>query len=109
MRVQGTSAGMDHEAKSGFAMFSCLAVILVSFIGCSSQNKDGEFISTHLSICSYAEARHHADPTGKESRFYFPILEVYNQGGALLYVRHESTTNAQVLKKFPFRNNLLPF
>jgi hypothetical protein len=72
----------------------------VSLSACVSNKKDTGLISTSLSISSYAEASMRAHAV-KESQYDFPMLEIYNGSGILVYRGHDSTANARVLKEFP--------
>lgn len=84
------------------AEFFCVALIVITVNGCASRKQEtaAGVISANLSISSYARARQQATST-KESSFDFPVLEIYNSSGILVYSGHESIANAQTLREFP--------
>jgi hypothetical protein len=76
---------------------ACLAMVLSS---CTSVNHTARPISTNLSISTYSLARERAGGA-KNSGYYFPLLEIYNDAGILLYSSHDSANNSTVIKRFP--------
>jgi hypothetical protein len=56
---------------------------------------------------SYAESRYRTHPAA-EATYYFPVLEVYNESGILVYHGDEAVTNATILQGFPASIRNLP-
>jgi hypothetical protein len=83
------------------------ALLVVSLGACVGQKTKGQLIPTNMDISSYAHARQRAS-ANKESTFSFPVLEIFNQSGILIYSSHESMANAKVLKEFPDSVHNLP-
>jgi hypothetical protein len=84
--------------RLGPPIWALLSMMLaVCLGGCRS---GGTLISTNLSLSSYADARQRVSP-GQPSMLYFPVLEIYNDSGVLVYRSHESMDNAKILKDFP--------
>src|SRR5882724_2859084 len=77
-----------------------IAVVLisVSLIGCRSKPA-AQLLSANLSMAPYVQARSYSKAR-KESDFYFPSLEIYNDG-ILIYRGHEAVQNANVLRGMP--------
>jgi hypothetical protein len=89
---------------SRLAAFFGFALILASSVACVSQPKGsgakGQLISTSVPISLYAAARMHGS-AGGVSEFNFPMLEIYDGSGALVYRSHEPINNARVLRELP--------
>lgn len=101
-------AGRKRGLENNFAALLCPVLLAISLSGCLDQQKRGEFVSTNMDISSYAQARRRFS-ANHESTFSFPVLEIYNDSGSLVYRSQESTANAQILKDFPSRlQNLAP-
>ena len=81
----------------------------ITLYGCSAGKNRSEMVSATLSVTSYAQVRQRADPTKQASRsYYFPMLEIYNEAGMLIYRSHESIANSQILRDFPNSVRKLP-
>jgi hypothetical protein len=95
-----------------FALLIGTALLLTYLAACGSKPKGGAgkgaLMSANLSISSYAEARRRGNAKAT-SEFFFPMLEIYNGSGALVYRGHESIENARVLRELPSGiDSLLP-
>lgn len=78
-------------------LVACLAMLLSS---CTASNHSARPISTNLSISTYSLARERAGGD-KSGGYYFPLLEIYNGAGLLLYSSHDSANNSIIIKRFP--------
>jgi len=96
----------DGEPDNSLVLLLCSALLMIMLNGCEAQRKDSELFSTNMDMSSYAQARQHSSGN-QESTFSFPVLEIYNKSGTLVYRSGESASNAQVLKDFP--NNFQGF
>jgi len=87
--------GLPWMLMAGLYLLSLLALAN----GCQSKQGDTQ-VKTRLSMTSYIGAWQRARPGGAPT-YYFPVLEIYNQAGTLIYASHNATANAKVLKDFP--------
>jgi len=84
--------------KTELGLFTAYLIIFLS--SCTSSDPAAKPISTDLPITSYSLARERAGGD-KNSGFYFPQLEIYNNAGILVYSSHDSSKNSLTLKRFP--------
>ncbi|HWZ44723.1 MAG TPA: hypothetical protein VNW97_14705 [Candidatus Saccharimonadales bacterium] len=109
MTYRQSRVGRQQRVKSALTMLLCAILTLVSFNGCRPSKKDAGLIATSLSMSSYVQARQRTYSSGPSSTsYYFPMLEIYNDTGVLVYRGNESMANAQILKKFPGSVQNLP-
>src|SRR5882672_10163100 len=109
MKLRDSHINDRSRVSEGIAGLFYIALILIVMNGCASrkQESDARLISANLSISSYAKARQQATATTASS-FDFPVLEIYNDSGILVYSGHESSRNAQTLREFPVSVRNLP-
>lgn len=100
MRLQEPQRDGKMKVLARLATAICAGLLLVSCNSGKSQERDAGMISTSLSISSYATAREHASAS-KDGTYFFPVLEIYNGSGVLIYRGHESAENTRTLKEFP--------
>jgi hypothetical protein len=103
------NSGADRKRRraDSLSVLFCTSLLVISLNGCEGHKARGELTSTSMDISSYARVRQRAS-ANKESTFTFPVLEIYNDSGALVYSSHESLANAKVLKEFPVSVQSLP-
>jgi hypothetical protein len=81
-----------------------VGLLAFSFCGCNTSHSTANFkgfaLSSNVPLKSYVHFAVGANGH-KESRFYFPLLQIYDKGGRLVYVSHDTEANAKVLEKFP--------
>lgn len=99
MRSPTASRLMEQGPRSRRLALIALALLLVSVTGCGSKPQ-ARWISADLSISAYIEARMHS-PDRTASTFDFPVLEIYNDDGWLVYHGHEAIQNAAILNELP--------
>ena len=82
-----------------FAAFVC--GVMLCGASCGHPAAAGRFITANISLASYASIRMtRAIP--KSTKFTFPVLEVYNELGALVFQGSESSLeNARILRELP--------
>jgi hypothetical protein len=103
--MRDRKSGIRHSLSSSPPIWALLYMMLaICLDGCRS---GGTLISTNLSLSSYADARQRISP-GQPSMLYFPVLEIYNDSGVLVYRSHESLDNAKILRGFPNSVRKLP-
>jgi len=83
-------------------------VLLVASTACGPEPTRGELISTSLSIASYARSVVSHGAVGAATTFSFPVLEIYNGAGTLVYRGQESLENARILREMPSSMRGLP-
>jgi hypothetical protein len=81
-------------------ILGCSISALAASVGCHSQ-KNGGPAKASLTMSSYTEIRHRANPGNGTAMYYFPMLEIYNRAGSLIYQGHNAFANAKLLKEFP--------
>ena len=82
--------------------------LLLLFSRCSYNNGTSKVLSAHLTLANYAEVREKAANTARTT-FSFPLLEIYNSSGFLVYRGEDSATNSGILREFPAQaKNLKP-
>jgi hypothetical protein len=103
MRPQHSRKDQGSHFQIGSTAQFCVALALLALSSCSS--KKGEVATNHevattLSISAYSQARMRAS-AGAELQYSFPMLEIYNGSGVLVYQSREAMANARILKQFP--------
>jgi len=99
----------NRKLKIGNPFIALLSasLIVIAASGCRSNGKHGELVSTTLSMSSYVDALHRVNP-GHSTTYLFPVLEIYNEAGVLIYRDNASMTNARILREFPGSVQNLP-
>lgn len=90
-----------RKRLSAKGLYFLLAILLV---GCypakHPRSRHGDVISDSISFRSYIQS-----PVGKTERktgkFYFPLLQVYDEQGRLVYIDHDASANAELLNDLP--------
>lgn len=101
MRLRSSRRDEKPRSRSSLPALLFAMLMVVSLNGCTSHKRDGGLVSASMSISSYAMARQRASASKESMSYYFPVLEIYNGAGILVYSSHESRANAQALKDFP--------
>src|SRR5882672_257066 len=99
MRISLPRHFQKTRRQGQFVLVLWVALISGNLGGCKSKST-AQLLSADLSITSYVQAHGHAT-VGKESDFYFPMLEIYNENGYLIYRSHEAMQNAAILRGMP--------
>ena len=103
MRPRG-QAGRISRAQLSIAARLYVVFAILALGSCDSSKSGGvginQEVSTTLSISAYSQARIRASG-GAEMQYSFPLLEIYNGSGALVFHGHDATANAKVLQDFP--------
>jgi len=84
--------------KAEQRLFGAWLIMLAG--SCTSSDPAAKPISTNLSVSTYSLARERAGGD-KNSGYYFPQLEIYNDAGILVYSSHDSSKNSVTIKRFP--------
>jgi hypothetical protein len=90
-----------HERRSrSFVWNAVVVLVTLSLHGCRSTTGDGIVISSYPQLKSYV---HFAVGSNghKEANLYFPLLQVYDPAGRLVYVGHDARENAKLLDQLP--------
>jgi hypothetical protein len=90
----------DHRRLIGPGTLSHALLLAFLVVGCTASNRSDAPISTNLSISTYSLARERAGGA-RGSGYFFPLLEVYNDAGILIYSSHNSTNNGDMIRHFP--------
>jgi hypothetical protein len=98
--MQDRKQEMRRGSAISWLLLGCFISTLALPAGCHS-GKNGGTTKANLSMSSYAEVRHRANPDSGKSMYYFPTLEIYNRTGSLFYESHNAIENAKLLKDFP--------
>lgn len=98
MRWKAGRNGLNLVRSRSQGLFGLCLVIFLS--SCTSSDHATKPISTNLSISTYSLARERAGGD-KNSAYYFPLLEIYNDAGVLVYSSHDSSKNSFIIKRFP--------
>jgi hypothetical protein len=93
---------MTERRLASVILYIGLAILAVS--GCGNLGRDADAksqaIAARMSISAYSQARIQASG-GAELQYSFPMLEIYNDSGVLVYQSREALANVRVLREFP--------
>lgn len=74
---------------------------LLFLAGCREKSADGALLfSTNLEFRSYVHSVVVANGN-TDTKFYFPLLQVYDVNGRLVYVGHDAQTNSGMMAQLP--------
>ena len=90
------------RSRSLVCVWSVAALLAAGSSACRSRSR-AQALSATLSIPAYVEA---AKP-GVSPTFEFPVLEVYNGEGLLIYRHHDVTRNSAMLRGLPANAKLM--
>lgn len=88
----------------GAAAIAASTALLLASLACGhkagGRAARGVFVSASPTLATYVGVRGRLD-AGRDSRFFFPELQVFDGSGRMIYSSHQAVENALVLERLP--------